>query len=376
MDSTIKQSFIDRKEELNFLNEWVRQEPNSLLFVYGSKSSGKTTLLMKFIGLITKDNKFHVKNFNLRKILITSYKDFIQTFFEIDFERSKDEIKEKREYNLKVFKLTTEILKGLENKEYDPFVVLETELKKISNKDVRPIIIVDELQALENIYINGQRDLLMELFNFFVAMTKESHLCNVIIASSDGYFINRIYTDSRLAKTSAFYEVGYLSEDSTKYWLYNLAKESGIKDYTLSHDQINTIYKYFGGSMWEISHILGLLIPLAVNKKINDEDLKNIIDKQIDVNNGRFYRYAKLNNAKRTLFKKIYEVSQSKDEFNEENLKSLVEQSFLNEEDLTNELNELVRLNYLAYDPTSDYFKLQGNSMYYGLERYLKRISS
>ena len=71
----------------------------------------KTTLLMRFIEFITRDNKFHVKNFNLREILISNYKDFVRAFFEIDFEKSKDEIKEKREYNLKLFKLTTEILK-------------------------------------------------------------------------------------------------------------------------------------------------------------------------------------------------------------------------------------------------------------------------
>jgi len=66
---------------------------------------------MRFIEFITRDNKFHVKNFNLREILISNYKDFVRAFFEIDFEKSKDEIKEKREYNLKLFKLTTEILK-------------------------------------------------------------------------------------------------------------------------------------------------------------------------------------------------------------------------------------------------------------------------
>ena len=58
------------------------------------------------------------------------------------------------------------------------------------------MIIIDELQALEGIYMNGQRELLKDLFNFFVAITKESHLCHVIIASSDGYFIQRIYGSS------------------------------------------------------------------------------------------------------------------------------------------------------------------------------------
>ena len=48
------------------------------------------------------------------------------------------------------------------------------------------------------IYMNGQRELIKELFNFFVAMTKQSHLCHFLIASADGYFIEKVYNDSKL----------------------------------------------------------------------------------------------------------------------------------------------------------------------------------
>jgi len=37
---------------------------------------------------------------------------------------------------------------------------MEKELLKISRKGKHLVIIIDELQALEDIYINGQRDLL------------------------------------------------------------------------------------------------------------------------------------------------------------------------------------------------------------------------
>jgi len=68
-------------------------------------------------------------------------------------------------YNLKLFKLSKEIKKSLENKTLDPFVVMKKELIKIYKKGKQPVIIIDELHALEDIYINGQRDLLKELFN-------------------------------------------------------------------------------------------------------------------------------------------------------------------------------------------------------------------
>jgi AAA+ ATPase superfamily predicted ATPase len=35
---------------------------------------------------------------------------------------------------------------------------------------------------------------------FFVAMTKESHLCHVLLSGSDGYFIEKLYNDSKLKK--------------------------------------------------------------------------------------------------------------------------------------------------------------------------------
>jgi len=81
-----------------------------------------------------------------------------------------------------VFKLEVEEMKGLEAKKLDPFVIMKKELKKLVERGIKPIIIIDELQALMEIYINGQRTLLQELFNFFVAMTKESNLAHIIIS--------------------------------------------------------------------------------------------------------------------------------------------------------------------------------------------------
>ena len=42
-------AFIIRRRELAFLDSWIAERPNNLLFMYGPKSSGKTTLLMEFV---------------------------------------------------------------------------------------------------------------------------------------------------------------------------------------------------------------------------------------------------------------------------------------------------------------------------------------
>ena len=363
-------AFINRKEELEYLNSWISQRPDNILFLFGPKSSGKTTLIMKFIEKSINMKGFDIKHFNLREIFIGNYSDFIQAFFEIKYPKSKEDIKEKREYNLKLFKLSKEVLKSLEEKTLDPFVVMKKELVKISEKGKRSIIMIDELQALDDIYLNGQRELLKELFNFFVAITKESHLCHVIIASSDGYFINRIYEDSKLKKTSAFFEVDYLNEKDTKYWLSHLKEESSITAYTLTDSQIHTIWSYFGGSVWEISFILGELLNVTNNNQIQDNDLMQVIQKQIDMNKGNFNYYAKINKSKKALLEQILSIQKEKEEFDENDLESLVDEGIIEENELTEELINLVRLNYLVFNPTTSLYKLQGKSMFYGLKEY------
>jgi len=219
----------------------------------------------------------------LRKVLIVNYKNFFKIFFGLDPNQAKDDVKEIREYDLKIFKVRVETLKGIESGQLDPFVIMEKELQKLVQKGTKPVIIIDELQALENIYMNGQKELIKELFNFFVAMTKESHLAHVIIASSDGYFIDTIYNDSKLKKCAEFFEVNYLSFDDTFEWLLHLEKYSKIKDYTLTKEQAKKIWDTLGGSMWEIQAILSRLFhtPLEVALKDYKMKMQGMIDDYI-----------------------------------------------------------------------------------------------
>jgi len=126
---TKKEQFISRAKELDFLVQWINRKPQHILFIYGPKGSGKTTFLHKFIEKHLTNKLFNIKHFNLRKILIGNYSDFIQAFFEIDYSKAtSSDLKQKREYNLKVFKLSKEVKQSLEKKILDPFVVMEKEL--------------------------------------------------------------------------------------------------------------------------------------------------------------------------------------------------------------------------------------------------------
>jgi len=373
IEYTDKPAFINRKQDLQYLHDRMNRTPKDILFIYGPKSSGKTTLLMKLIDLHLNSKHYNIKHFNLRTVLIANYVDFIQAFFEIDYSKSSQEVKQRAEYSLKVFKLSKEVKQSLENKILDPFVVMEKELKKIVKKGKCPVIIIDELQALEDIYMNGQKELLKELFNFFVSITKESHLCHVIIASSDGFFMKRIFEDSKLTKTSSFYGVDYLNETDTKYWLNNLESESAIK-YKLTDSQIDHTWKYIGGSMFEISKMLDELEPFSKDNLIPDEQFDNVIFKMIKENKARFKRYARLSQRKIILFKEIYSICSKKKHFDDLDLELLIENKIFDNETLSEEFNKLIKFNFLAFNPAESTYQLQGNTMFYGLKAYVENL--
>ena len=368
---TKEPAFVNRKDELAYLQSWISTKPENILFLYGPKSSGKTTLIYRFIEENLTNGKYDIKHFNLRELLLVNYKSFLRAFFEL---KSSEQVKETRQYDLKVFKLSVETLKGLESKELDPFIVMKRELEKSNKKGKRPVIIIDELQALDEIYFNGGRELLNEIFNFFVAMTKESHLCHVIIASSDGYFIDRVYQDSKLKKTSRLMEVDYISYEDVMDWLNNLNTFSKIDRFILNDQQKQAIWDFFGGSCWEISDFLGELLNVSDNGRIANQDFQELLQKKLILFRSMFVEYATIIPTKRALLQEMGHVVGNKRAFVVEDLAGLVEQNVWQAEALIGELNNLVRKNFLSYAPPRAEYALQGRSMELGLEAYVKMI--
>jgi len=224
--------------------------------------------------------------------------------------------------------------------------------------------------------MNGQRELLKELFNFFVAMTKESHLCHVLIASSDGYFIERIYNDSKLKKTSEFLEVDYLTKEDVVGWLTNLEKESAIRQYSLTPAQVEGIWETFGGSCAEISRFLGDLLMGAKNGEVPDTVFEKAVQRKCIQMRSLFVDYASLYQDKRALFKTINAVVRAGQRFREDALAALVDDGIYAVEGLRNELGNLVRQNFLAYNPVTAEFSLQGRSMEIGLAMFIEMIAA
>ncbi len=346
-------AFINRELELKFLHDYIDIRPESILFIHGPKSSGKTTLLYKFLDQVKKEQKLDVKFLDLREAFTNVYDDFLKAFFRVE---TKGEKKESVSSNINFgfFKIDAAIEKKILEKRADPFKVMKAELTELNRKGIKPVLIIDELQALDKIYLDNGKDrqLITALFNFFVAMTKQAHLAHIIIASSDGYFIDQVFTDSRLKKCSTFYKVDYLDKADVMEWLLNLEKYSKIKDYILKETDAEKIWDTVGGSVWEIQDILSNLFQRPLDNVIADYKIKMrsiIVD---------------------------YVVRPGRKEI-EKLLRLFIDSDELPKENITPEdeivLREMVRQNILYFDPTLAVYYPQGKSYHDGIRLYFAK---
>lgn len=356
MEYTKQVAFINRTEELKYLSQVIKKKPESILFIYGPKSSGKTTLLYKFINDIEREKKYHIKFLNLRKIWIGNYQHFIRAFFNV-IDKNEKKTKKSIEFGAGIFKIGKETEQKLLKVEADPFEVMEKELIKINKQGRTPIIIIDELQELQEIYLNGQRPLINELFNFFVSMTKENHLAHIFICSSDGYFIERLYEDSRLRKTSEFYKIDYLPIEDVEEWLNDLQKYSKIKNLVLTKKQIKEIWDFLGGSCWEIQSLLSAIMYYGFSSAISkyriqqESEVVNCINKDLE--------------RKKILNQFLENKFLSKEEiFNMANIEF---------KKLGEMLSQLVTENILFFEPVKATYRTQSRSIEYGIKQYFKK---
>ncbi|MBL0717074.1 MAG: AAA family ATPase [Desulfosarcina sp.] len=346
-------TFINREKEMAELRNYLESKPNSILFLHGPKSSGKTTLIYQLLKQIEIEKKYEIKFLNLRKIFLTSYDDFIDAFFKSSSSENGLKTGTRRQYSLfGLFKLDAFTEKMLKKRQEDPFLVMEREFQHLLKKGIQPVIIIDEFHKLDGLYLpDKQKRLMVELMNFFVAMTKESHLCHVIIASSDAFFIEQVYVESKLRKTSKFMKLDYLEKKDVFTWLRDVKKYNKVQEYTLDKKQIEIIWNIVRGSAWEIHSILEDLFqyPLGIIvSKIKREKTAMIAD------------WAFNDEARNCLLR----------HFNKQPIRKLTELAGT----AKNLLGEAVRDNILYYDPVDGIYGIQGKSLEWGIKEYLEEI--
>jgi len=309
--------FWDRKKEVEYLKRYIQSEPNAILFVYGPKSSGKSTLLYQVVKELSKRKRFVQKYdvywYDLRGKMISSYRDVVDIFFRAeDTEAGRFISSVEREVDIGLpvfarFKIKTTLKDEFYSKLADPFEYMEAVLRKSRKKH---IVVFDELQKLKDVYMNGenQRPVVKELFNFFVRLTKVLHLSHVIVMSSDTFFIEEVYSDSTLKSTSRYYLVDFFDDETA----YNILVDEGI-DKKVAKE----IVENAGGVPWILEEVLESENPLETLKELYDEfmskmyeamrnreDLKALLKRAVDGEN-LYYADEEINKVKELVEKEI-----------------------------------------------------------------------
>ncbi len=346
-------TFINREKEMAELRNYLEGRPNSILFLYGPKSSGKTTLMYRLFEQIKAEKRYEINFLNLREIFLTSYDDFIDAFFKSSSAEKGLKTGTRRQYSLfGLFKLDAFTEKMLKKRQEDPFLIMKREFQRLAKKGIRPVIIIDEFHKLDGLYLpDKQKRLMVELMNFFVAMTKESHLCHVIIASSDAFFIEQVYVDSKLRKTSKFMKLDYLEKEDVFAWLRDIKKYNQVQEYILDEKQIETIWETVGGSAWEIHSILEDLFQYPLNTiaaKIKREKVAMIADWTFDDE----ARNCLLRHFSKQPIRKLRELAGTGKDI----------------------LGQAVKDNILYYDPVDGIYGIQGKSLEWGIKGYFEEI--
>ncbi|MEO2116989.1 MAG: ATP-binding protein [Methanocaldococcus sp.] len=278
--------FFNREKEIHKILSIIEGEPNIIYFIYGSINSGKTALINEIINNRLDKNKYVVFYFDLREIFISKYDDFIEVLFEAYEEPFIDKIKRLflslirdspdviKSYTLlnitgvvdaiPIPKNTlNELLKDKEVK--NVFRYITNVLIKIKREGKQPIIIIDELQKIGDLKLNGF--LIYELFNYFVSLTKHKHLCHVFCLSSDSLFIEQVYNEAMLDGRADYILVDDFDKETALRFMDFLAER--ILNKKLSNDEKELIYSYVGGKP--------IYIETVINK-LRYEKLEVILD--------------------------------------------------------------------------------------------------
>jgi len=345
--------FIDREQEIKYLKQRFEKTPDEILWLYGPKSTGKTTLIEYVIekeltNSLKLFDKYWIKYINFRGLMVGSYDSFVNSFFE----EAEDEDDFSSEivsgFNIGVIKLEAKILEKIKSNKKNLFNLLIEKLKTIKK---RKIIVIDEIQTLQDIYYNGEKELLKEFLNFCVRLTKELHLAHVVILSSNTVFIEQIYNDAKLKVTSRFKKIDHLDFEVVNEWLLS-------KDLGFSSDDIKLIWDYLGGCI--------PLIQRMINEKYQYNSLKEYLDSEVElaISEIKHIFIMEMEHNDIELFKKI--------------AKKIVENSFykLDEKDskeVIKIINFMSENEILFYDPLSQI--IRGNNRLYekAFEKILKK---
>lgn len=332
--------FHNREKEIKEIRDILDTKPTLITFIYGPMNSGKTELIGHMIEELPKE--YVVFYINLRGKFVSSYKDFVRALFKLEREKReyKEILKTLSEVSLKSLKFTgIPITEGIldlffRDKTYeDVFEFLEDYFTKIAENKI-PVLIVDELQKIGDVKIDTY--LIYELFNLFIRLTKELHLCHVFAITSDSLFIERVYREAMLQERCRY----LLVDDFDNSTAINF-----LDKYKFSDTEKEVAWNYCGGK----PVCLVELINTEENRKGKAEEMLKIRTGQIEeVVYSLEVKDKKMFDAVMGLLSEFMVKEKTRYKYLSDEIKFLVRKNIIFADSVNKELRPQSRLNLLA----------------------------
>ncbi len=380
--------FFNREKEIKEILSVIESEPQLIYFVYGPINSGKSALIREIIKNKLDKAKYVPFLIDFRQIGAGSFEDFIEAMFEVDYTTKIDDIKKYVKdfinwilentdtisklismYSGVPLQIPAPVLK-LEEKERRRIKNIYRYLKElfigIREKRKMPVLILDELQMLKDISLNGNRSLLKSFFQFLVALTKVEHLAHVFCVSSDSLFIEYVYSATELEGRAKYILVDDFEKKETLEFIDFLTKELLKGKIILSKKEKEKIYELVGGKPVYLISIINDLKTKSLDEVLSyllqDEKAKikmflNLLEEEEKIEVKDKIKIVKKEEIIKTLkkFKDSFVISI-------ENVKPEV-------------YYYLVKKNILFLDPINEILKPQSRLTYHAINRALKELS-
>jgi len=346
--------FFDREKEKEEILHILRQEPQEINFIYGPINSGKTSLITNLIENLPDD--YVVFYVNLRRKSIIRYEDFIRVLFATE---EGGFLKKIRNIFTKVLKHITSTGEKTLYKSHGIPVdksLLETFFKEKSNEDVfnylveyfkniakhkTPVLVIDELQMIGDLEINGK--LIYKLFNFFIGLTKELHICHVFALSSDSLFIEKVYNEAILKERCRYVLVDEFDEKTTLKFL---------EKYKVGEDEQDLARNCLGGK------------PGMLTSFINTSNRKDFVEDVLTKRKGDIEELIfSLEDKNTAMFEKIINV-----------FKNFINAESVKYKYITDEILLLVGENIIFVDPYKKIMRMQSKTDLLAVREILKEL--
>nr|QNO43808.1 putative ATP-binding protein [Methanosarcinales archaeon ANME-2c ERB4]QNO50616.1 putative ATP-binding protein [Methanosarcinales archaeon ANME-2c ERB4] len=265
--------FHNREKETKEIRAILDSRPTLITFIYGPINSGKTELITHTIEELP--DEYVVFYINLRTKFLASYDDFIESLFEMEME-SEGALKKGKETLAELVSSVTKVAGIPINKEFLDYVFKDNKPKNAFSyilklfEEVRatgkqPVLIIDELQKIGDVNVNGS--LIYELFNFFIDLTKEAHLAQVFVATSDSLFMESVYSEAMLEGRCRYLRVDDFDEATTAAFL---------EGHGLTDDEKAVAWNCCGGK------------PICLVELVNtEEDRKGKAEEMLKIRKGQ-----------------------------------------------------------------------------------------